>query len=143
MSVGQEGQALLYISRAITENSTEPAANLGTQGLNLRVENRLLPVGDDTTGPVDPYIDTPQALVTIRQTAGLDMVEILGRYLVPDALYTASALCHTCEEEQRTPLVTFNASQTRTGCAFNEQVLAFLKFFDGYQVESIQVVKDE
>ena len=71
------------------------------------------------------------------------MFEILGRYLVPDALYTASALCHTCSEEQRTPLVTFNASTTRTGCAFNEQVLAFLKFFDGYQIDSIRVIKDD
>jgi YVTN family beta-propeller protein len=146
MKGGQDTQSLIYVSRAVPEGS-DGMQNLGTQGLGYRVENQLLPVAQNTSnspadGTPNPYGESPQALITIRETDNLDMFQVIGRFLIVNATYTASAVCHTCTEQERVPIVSFQASaltDEMKGCGGNEQVLAFLKFFEAYKVNSVRV----
>ena len=70
MNVGQEGQALIYMAEAVTSGSG--TQNLGRQGLDMRVDNSLIPISDQQNA---------SALVTVRTPVGLDMVQIIGRNL--------------------------------------------------------------
>jgi YVTN family beta-propeller protein len=148
----QDSQSLIYISNAVPkDNNGLDKQNLGEQGLGLRVENRLIPVNTTkanigSTVLTSPLGNEPQALITIRETNGLDMFQIIGRDLNVNGTYTASALCHTCSEKQRTPILSFKASSLTNGmpgCGGNEQVLGFFKFFEGYDIDSIKIDEDE
>lgn len=143
MPIGQDTQSLLYVSQVIPEgqNGTE---NLGTQGLGLRVENRLISVGENSSAVIEPSPigNLSQALITIRETDGLDMFQVIGRDLIPNGTYTASAVCKTCTESQRSPILSFKASSLTNkvpGCGGNEQVLGFLKFFEAFDMDSIKI----
>lgn len=135
VAIGQEGQALIYVAGAVPDSNTS-MKNLGTQGLGLQTANKLVPV--QTTN------DTAQALVTVRQTAGVDMFQVIGRNLKLNGSYTASAVCSVCGNGNvRIPLVTFQASTpTKTGCGTAPQVLAFFKWFGVYDLDSLQVTED-
>ncbi|CZT14214.1 uncharacterized protein RCC_00188 [Ramularia collo-cygni] len=140
--IGQEGQALIYVSNAVPEgmNGTE---NLGKQGLGLRVESYRFPVfGNASNDETDFMTDVPkpQAQITIRKTSGLDMFQVIGRNLVLNGTYTVSARRQSSDENSRTPLMTFTANtRTRTGCGTAPQALAFFKFWDVYDVQSLEV----
>lgn len=145
--VGQEGQSLIYVSQAMEEGN-DGRENLGTQGLNLRVENRLIPVQqancsdknrNENRQETQEQLMTPQALITVRETSALDMFQVIGRNLVLNGTYTASAMCKSCHGD-RTPLVTFNASTpTPMGCGRAPQVLAFFEFFHAYDLDTVEV----
>jgi YVTN family beta-propeller protein len=137
--IGQEGQALIYVAGAVSDVSAG-TQNLGTQGLNLRTANKLIPVV--STGISSN--STPQALITIRQTDGVDMFQVIGRNLRLNGSYTASAVCSVFGGgDTRVPLVSFKASSpTKTGCGAAPQVLAFFKWFGVYDVDSLQVAED-
>ncbi|GIZ48308.1 hypothetical protein CKM354_001137500 [Cercospora kikuchii] len=138
-SVGQEGQALIYVSNAIPSDdaASQEASRerLGKQGLGMRVESLLLPVEGNNTKAI------ANAQVTIRQTSGLDMFQVIGRNLLLNGTYTVSAKCKACDQKSpRTPLVSFNASMpTASGCGSAPQVLAFFRFFDTYDLKTIVV----
>ena len=139
VKVGQEGQALVYVANAVpTGTGTQ---NLGTQGLNLQVENRLFDVQNlpgtlpgNATGP-------PSALLTVRAASGLDMFQLIGRNLKLNGTYVAEArLNQGLGGSQPIPLVQFVASTPAAGgCATAPQVLAFFKFFGVYDIESVIV----
>lgn len=138
--IAQEGQALIYVSNAVPEamNGTE---NLGKQGLGMRVESYRFPVyGNATETKSRSGAPEPQAQITVRQTSGLDMFQVIGRNLVLNGTYTVSALRTSMDENSRTPLMTFTAStRAKTGCGTAPQALAFFKFWDVYDVHSIEV----
>ena len=148
LRVGQEGQSVIYVAEAVPEGSNG-TQNLGRQGLDLRTANKIVPVPNGTesesaVNATSPQPDTgPQALVTIRQTSGLDMFQIIGRNLRLNRTYTASALCESCSgESERSSLVTFKAStESPSGCGTAPQVLAFFKWFGVYDLETIEVVE--
>lgn len=119
LNVGQEGQALIYVAGAVTDGSGEQ--NLSRQGLDKRIENA--PVTVDQPGA--------SAAVTVRALTGLDMVEIMGRGLTPNASYTASATFKGFQ----IPIVTF----TTDGKGSAPQVLAFTQFFGVYDIHSLTV----
>lgn len=127
LNVGQEGQALIYVAQAVTSGSG--MQNLGRQGLDMRVDNRLLPVTRQQNA---------SALVTVRSSAGLDMVQVIGRNLKVNTTYELSASCNSCNGT-RVPLVSFTGQPNAMGCATAPQVLSFLKFHDVYDLESVQV----
>lgn len=131
--VGQESQALVYVAGAVTNNATG-TEGLTQQGLGKRCENRLVSVTNSTTAT---------ALFTIRQLDGLDMVQIIGRTLLLNQTYVATAACKSCNGG-RLQLVSFKATQpmpNKEGCAVAPQVLSFLPFFENYDIESIQLEK--
>jgi YVTN family beta-propeller protein len=137
IAVGQESQALIYVPNAISSDLSSQAQsreNLSRQGLGMRVESKLLPVFDGNgTKP------NANAQVTVRQIAGLDMVQVIGRNLVLNRTYTLSAECRRCRGA-RLPLVSFNASMpTTSGCGSAPQTLAFLRFFDVYDMSTVEV----
>lgn len=140
--IAQEGQALIYVSNAVPEgmNGTQ---NLGKQGLGMRVESYRFPVSGNSTefvAKANSGVGMPQAQVTVRQTSGLDMFQVIGRNLVLNGTYTVSALRMSMDEQSRTPLMTFTAStRAKTGCGTAPQALAFFKFWDVYDVQSIEV----
>jgi hypothetical protein len=131
ISIGQESQALIYVSNAVPAGTG--TQGLGRQGLGFRVENMLVPVlgcGGAKNG---------SALLTVRATAGVDMVQIIGRELVRNATYVAEAACTECRGE-RTPLLSFNATAKAVdGCGGAPQVLGFFKFFGVYDLESVRI----
>jgi len=128
MKVGQEGQALVYVAGGVTSgNGTQ---NLGREGLDKRIENRLIAV---TNSP------KATALITIRELVGLDMFQLIGRNLEINQTYVARAVCKTCNGGT-VPIVEFKAVVPvvgHMGCAVAPQVLSFLKFFDVYDVDTI------
>ena len=128
MKVGQEGQALVYVAGAVTSgNGTQ---NLTRQGLDKRIENRLLAVTNSTSAT---------ALITVRELVGVDMLQIIGRDLEINKTYVARAVCRTCNGGA-VPLVDFKAVVPvvgHAGCAVAPQVLSFLKFFDVYDLETL------
>lgn len=142
MRVGQEGQALIFVQDAIPEHSSG-LENLSNQGLGLKVENKLIPIAEhDDKRERSAQVSEmqPQALITIRETSGLDMFQVIGRNLVLNQTYTASARCKACGIGTSLPIVTFNASTpSPSGCGTAPQVLAFLEFFDTYDIDSIDV----
>jgi DNA-binding beta-propeller fold protein YncE len=136
LNVGQESQALVYVAGAVPSGGGRQ--NLGTQGLSSSVaQNRLVPVND----PSSQAKESPSALITIRKLSGLDMFQIIGRNLVLNSTYLASASCLKCNGLQM-PLVEFSATtETSNGCGSAPQVLAFFKFFDVYELDSITINK--
>jgi YVTN family beta-propeller protein len=134
LKVGQESQALVYVAGAVPSGNGRQ--NLGTQGLTSdAVENRLVPVNDRSSQA--KWL--PSALITIRKSSGLDMFQLIGRNLVLNNTYLASARCLSCNGVE-IPLVEFTATtKMGNGCGSAPQVLAFLKFFDVYELDSISV----
>jgi len=130
LKVGQEGQALIYVAGAVTSgNGTQ---NLGTQGLNKQSANVLVEVPSANANV------SSSALITIRGLSGLDMFQVIGRAMKANATYTASAV-HSASGA-RIPLVDFSPTMPFPGgCETAPQVLAFFKFFDVYNANSIQV----
>ncbi|KAE8445518.1 hypothetical protein EG329_013281 [Mollisiaceae sp. DMI_Dod_QoI] len=129
--IGQESQALVYVAGAVPApfNGTE---NLGSQGLGKRAENRIISVENSTQSTT---------LVTIRELDGLDMFQIIGRELEINKTYAATAVCKGCGGA-RLKIVGFKATTPIKGaasCAVAPQVLAFLSFFDSYEVDSVQL----
>ncbi|KAB2570447.1 Nitrous oxide reductase [Lasiodiplodia theobromae] len=140
VGVGQEGQALVYVSNAVPEGGEGGKENLGTQGLvggGSAVLNQVVEVdggsGDNSS--------SPSALVTVRPAVGLDMFQVIGRNLRLNATYEVSAACGGCGGV-RIPLLDFVASMPipgQAGCATAPQVLGFFKFDGVYDVDSLQV----
>lgn len=132
LKVGQEGQALVYVAGAVT--SGDGMQNLGRQGLGKRIENRLIAATNSSKST---------ALFTIRQLVGLDMLQIIGRELEINQTYVAAATCKMCNGAM-VPLVEFDATtpvKGHMGCAVAPQVLAFFKFFDVYDINSLRLTK--
>ena len=127
LHVGQEGQSLIYVVGAVM--SGDGTQNLGRQGLDMRVDNSLIPILDHGNAT---------ALVTVRATSGLDMFQIIGRNLEPNTTYEASASCNNCHGV-RLPLVSFTGKPNAMGCATAPQVLSFLKFHGVYDIDSVEV----
>lgn len=127
LNVGQEGQALIYVAEAVTSGSG--TQNLGRQGLDMRIDNSLIPVLDQRNA---------SALVTVRSSTGLDMVQVIGRNLQPNTTYEVSASCNNCNGI-RVPLVSFTGQSNAMGCATAPQVLSFLKFHGVYDIDTVQV----
>ncbi len=127
MKVGQESQALVYVAGAVTSgNGTQ---NLGRQGLDLKVENRLIPMSNQPNS---------SSLITVRAVSGLDMFQVIGSGLKVNTTYVASASCLDCKGV-RIPLLEFSGMPTGHGCATAPQVLGFFKFFDVYDLKSVTV----
>jgi YVTN family beta-propeller protein len=137
LAVGQESQALVYVAGAVP--SGDGRQNLGSQGLSSGLaENRLVLVNDNTTSS-QAKDSLPSALITIRKSSGLDMFQVIGRNLVLNGTYVASAVCQNCNGARIT-LVEFTATTRMSdGCGSAPQVLAFFKFFDVYDPDSIRV----
>lgn len=132
--IGQESQALVYVAGAVPSNAPG-TEGLTQQGLGKRCENRLVGVTNSTTAT---------ALFTIRELDGLDMLQIIGRTLVMNQTYVATAACKSCNGG-RLQLVSFKATQPmpdKAGCAVAPQILSFLPFFENYDIESIQLGKE-
>ncbi|KAH8808831.1 nitrous oxide reductase [Xylogone sp. PMI_703] len=125
--VGQESQALIYVAGAVT--SGDGTQNLGRQGLDMPpVENKIIPVRGTKGG---------SALLTVRETNGLDMVQLIGRNLEVNTTYVMSASCHGCKGAQ-VPLLRFTGNPDKTdGCATAPQVLGFFLFMDVYDINSV------
>lgn len=135
VNVGQEGQALIYVSGAVSDASNG-TQNLGKQGLfNKPALNKLL---IETSSPSSKYTSNgsppPTGLVTVRPESGLDMLQIIGRNLRLNTTYTVSAKI----ANSLIPLVDFNAtSPTGHGCGTAPQVLAFMKFIGVYDIDNL------
>lgn len=119
LRVGQEGQALVYVADAVPNGNGKQ--HLGRQGLDQPVRNAAATV---ISGP-------GKAELTVRQVKGLDMVQLQGSGLTPNATYTASAR----HGDDRIPLLSFTADAT--GAV--PQALAFTKFFGVYDINSVQL----
>lgn len=129
--IGQESQALIFVAGAVPGSATG-TENLGTQGLNKTVENILINVTNSTNAT---------ALITVREANGLDMFQIIGRNLEINQTYAATAICKTCGGN-RLQIVEFEATTPIKGtldCAVAPQVLAFLSFFDNYEIDSVEI----
>ncbi|KAL5323656.1 hypothetical protein ACEPPN_008196 [Leptodophora sp. 'Broadleaf-Isolate-01'] len=138
LSVGQESQALVFVANAVPPSSnTTGRENLGRQGLDKRVENRLISVTNSTKST---------ALFTTRELEGLGMVQIIGRSLQINQTYVATAICYGCSAEvARFTIVKFKATVPipgELGCAVAPQVLSFLPFFDNYDIDSLELGLD-
>ena len=133
LKVGQKGQALVYIANAVPSGSG--LQNLGLQGLNLPVENRLLEV-ENIGGGGSPNAST---FVTVRGSSGFDMFQLIGRNLKLDATYVVEARRADYNSGSKAiPLADFVASTPAAGgCATTPQVLAFFKFFGVYDIDSL------
>ncbi|EXJ59331.1 uncharacterized protein A1O5_12212 [Cladophialophora psammophila CBS 110553] len=140
LNVGQEGQALIYVANAVPEGNG--TANLGTQGLSITAAlNKIVDItskpGSESMMPASNK--TPTALVTIRSLGGLDMVQVIGRDIKLNTSYTMSATCQQCNGGQ-VPLLSFNATmKSPDGCGSAPQVLSFFKWYDVWDLESIQI----
>lgn len=117
LRVGQEGQALVYVASAVPNGNGRQ--HLGRQGSDLPVRNAAA-----TSGP-------GKAELTVRQVKGLDMVQLQGSGLTPNATYTASAR----HGHDRIPLLSFNAD----AAGAVPQALAFTKFLGVYDINTLQV----
>lgn len=142
LSVGQEGQALVFVAGAVPASTSKSTytANLGRQGLSERVENVLTPVVSSATLSTSA---NGSALITVRQLPGLDMLQIIGRHLRANVTYVVSASPTTdggWNDQIRIPLVDFNATvPDPMGCEVAPQVLAFTKVFGVYALESFRI----
>ncbi|KAJ2980265.1 hypothetical protein NQ176_g2742 [Zarea fungicola] len=135
VDIGQEGQALVYVAGAVPEGSGNGTQNLGKQGLTPKHPLNKLLVGKSHSGNA-----TATALITVRQQAGLDMFQVIGRGLKLNTTYTVTGSCLQCNGV-RIPLVEFSASTpTGPGCGTAPQVLAFFKFIGVYSMESLRLV---
>ena len=134
LPIGQEGQALIYVAGAVPSGPGDQ--NLGTQGLITppRPVNAIIPVA----GP--NILSNASALITVRPLEGLDMFQVIGRNLRVNATYTAFARCSGCQSSvPLTPLLSFIATKTPSGCGGAPQVLGFFKWFGVYELESVEV----
>lgn len=136
---GQEGQALVYVANAAPDfaNSTQGLVRQGL--LEKPASNKIVTLSgvqsDAKTG------HAPSALVTVRQQAGLDMFQVIGRDLPLNKDYTVSAACLKCGGHQ-IPLVDFRPTvATGMGCGTAPQVLAFFKFFGVYDLDSLTMTE--
>ncbi|GFP59062.1 hypothetical protein TASIC1_0012006500 [Trichoderma asperellum] len=133
VNVGQEGQALIYVSGAVS-SASNGTQNLGKQGLfDKPALNKLLteakPSNSQSNGS-----PPPTGLVTVRPESGLDMLQVIGRNLRLNRTYTVSAKV----SNSLIPLVDFNATApTGPGCGTAPQVLAFLKFIGVYDIDNL------
>ena len=119
LRVGQEGRALVYVAGAVP---TGPGTqNLARQGLGQPVRNAAATV---TAGP-------GHVQVTVRGVNGLDMVQLQGSGLTPNATYTAYAR----RGDDQVPLMSFTADAQGTA----PQVLAFVKFLGVYDITTVQI----
>lgn len=131
VNVGQEGQALIYVAGAVPEGAG--TQGLGRQGLFPQPNLNKLIAGEPSGNK------TPTALVTIRPQPGLDMFQVIGRDLEPNATYGISGSCLRCNGVQ-VPLVEFSATTpANADCGTAPQVLAFLKFSGVYDVGSLRL----
>lgn len=133
ITVGQEGQALIYVSRAVSAASNG-SQNLGKQGLFYKPAlNKILTEAkphSSSSGSKPP----PSCLVTVRPEVGLDMFQVIGRNLLFNTTYTVSATV----SNRLIPLVDFNATAPMgNGCGTAPQVLAFLKFIGVYDIDDL------
>jgi YVTN family beta-propeller protein len=135
LNVGQEGQALIYVAGAVpTGGGTQ---NLGNQGLLGQTDNILLTVKNPSPSTKN---ETATALVTVRPAVGLDMFQVIGRNLNLDSTYTIEAKIQKANIS--IPLLDFKATgMTRSGCGSAPQVLAFFKFRDVYDLDSLQLLE--
>ena len=139
MNVGQEGQALIYVSNAVP--SGDGHQNLGKQGLTGQPATNLLVSVDEVRKQSTWGNVSASALVTVRPAAGLEMFQVIGRNLELNASYVASASCFQCRGA-RIPLVEFVASTPTPGmmgCGGAPQVLAFFKFDGVYDINSLKI----
>ncbi|RFU80214.1 hypothetical protein TARUN_2024 [Trichoderma arundinaceum] len=133
INVGQEGQALIYVSGAVS-SASNGTQNLGKQGLfNKPALNKLL-TQDQPPSSKNNALPPPSCLVTVRPETGLDMVQVIGRNLMFNTTYTVSARV----SDVVIPLVDFKATAPMgNGCGTAPQVLAFIKFIGVYDVENL------
>ena len=142
LGVGQEGQAVIYVSDAVP--SGPGTEGLGAQGLTAAPAlNKLVPVQSR-----DGSYCNGEALITVRPLPGVDEFQLIGRNLRPGGKYTASAVCTACgPSSPRLPLVDFVAEtaqhESMPGCAGAPQVLSFQKFIGVYDLGSVQVKEQE
>ncbi|KAL7793728.1 nitrous oxide reductase [Trichoderma ceciliae] len=138
INVGQEGQALIYVSGAVAAASSGKqnlgTQNLGRQGLfNKPALNKLLTEAGSSSSN-SSAMSPPSCLVTVRPEVGLDMVQVIGRNLMFNTTYTVSATI----SDTLIPLVDFNATAPMgNGCGTAPQVLAFFKFLGVYDIDSL------
>ena len=131
LHVGQEGQAVVYVAGAVPQGAGDGTSNLGSQGLNHQTANKIVTTSDGG-----------RALVTVRGLVGLEMFQVIGRSLQFNTTYTAYAT--TLSGNVEIPLVDFmpnapTSNKTAPGCGTAPQVLAFLKFFGIYDIESVVI----
>lgn len=128
MEVGQEGQALIYVAGAVP--SGPGTQNLGRQGLGNKIENRVFPIASSGNA---------SALLTVREVAGLDMVQFIGRHLDGNTTYLASASCYSCKGVS-IPLLKFHGTYPiGMGCTSAGQVLGFMLFLGVYDIDTVTV----
>ncbi|KAL7947545.1 nitrous oxide reductase [Trichoderma barbatum] len=130
INVGQEGQAIIYVSGAVSAASNG-SQNLGRQGLfNKPALNKIL----TESQPHSPNKPPPSCLVTVRPEVGLDMLQVIGRNLAFNTTYTVSARV----SDRVIPLVDFKATAPMgNGCGTAPQVLAFFKLIGVHDVEDL------
>ncbi|KAF2796062.1 hypothetical protein K505DRAFT_238554, partial [Melanomma pulvis-pyrius CBS 109.77] len=142
LSVGQEGQGLIYVSNAVPTGPGTQA--LGTQGLNPKLppQNILVAITTSTPTPKETKKEPATALINIRQVAGLDMVKVIGRNLKLNTTYTVTADSKKYGAKGL-PLLDFKAStMSPSGCEGGApQVLAFFKFDGVFEPGSLNVVE--
>ncbi|PTB35725.1 uncharacterized protein TrAFT101_010574 [Trichoderma asperellum] len=133
VNVGQEGQALIYVSGAVS-SASNGTQNLGKQGLfDKPALNKLLTEAKPSNAQSNRS-PPPTGLVTVRPESGLDMLQVIGRNLRLNTTYTVSAKV----SNSLIPLVDFNATApTGPGCGTAPQVLAFLKFIGVYDIDKL------
>lgn len=119
LPVGQEGQALVYVAGAVPQGAG--TQHLGRQGLDQPVRNAKASL---TQGPGHVHL-------TVRAVNGLDMVQLTGSGLTPNATYTAFAR----RGDDHVPFLSFTADVT--GAV--PQALAFVKFLGVYDLNGVQV----
>ena len=140
--VGQEGQALVYVSGAVPSGGDVGASaemqRLGTQGIKEQPPlNTRIAVAAQPGAP-----EGGEALLTVRQLSGVDMIQLIGRRLRPNATYAFSAQLAAPPAAcgARVPLLQFMPTiQEPEGCATAPQVLAFIKWFGVYDGDTARV----
>ncbi|MEU3521613.1 beta-propeller fold lactonase family protein [Streptomyces sp. NPDC006654] len=119
IGVGQEPQALVYVSGAAPAGS---AANLGRQGLDGSTRNVPTTLPDGTAGETMRSGNRGRALeATVRPVSGLDMIQLQARGLQPTTTYQAYSVD---AEGNRIPVVSFTTDANGNAA----QVLAFADF---------------
>ncbi|MDO0924022.1 beta-propeller fold lactonase family protein [Streptomyces sp. TG1A-8] len=119
IGVGQEPQALVYVSDAAPAGS---AAGLGQQGLGGSPRNVPTALPDGTAGETMRRGNKGRSLeATIRPVSGLDMIQLQARDLQPTTTYQAYSVD---AEGNRIPVVSFTTDSSGNAA----QVLAFADF---------------
>jgi YVTN family beta-propeller protein len=150
--VGQEGQALVYVSGAVPEGSSasDGGGAAGTQPLMLGMQGIKQQAPLNARIAVTALPGAPEggeALLTVRELSGVDMIQLIGRRLRFNATYTFSAqltaelaACPRRARRPRVPLLDFTPTkQEPEGCATAPQVLAFIKWFGVYDADTARI----